>query len=233
LRAQQSNRISTEPERLVLMRLSLLYTQNVAPARNDKIPSFPAPSAPSVKARTYRKLVAKKQQEDALLQAAATPPSTDLSTSNDSASADSISSDLPSINSLISNSLPLMAYSKNNPAGQTVDAIITDLPGLMAVAVVDVTSGMALASHTNSPNINPETAAAYNTEVVKQKQKAMSALKLTGENIEDILITLTNQLHLLKLNAAGNKFIYLVVNSRETNLAIAREVLRSHAATMN
>jgi len=126
-----------------------------------------------------------------------------------------------------------MAYSKNNPAGQTVDAIITDLPGLMAVAVVDVTSGMALASHTNSPSINPETAAAYNTEVVKQKQKAMSALKLTNETIEDILISLTNQLHLIKLNPAGNKFIYLVVNSRETNLAIAREVLRSHVATMN
>jgi len=69
--------------------------------------------------------------------------------------------------------------------------------------------------------------------VVKQKQKAMSALKLTGENIEDILITLTNQLHLIKLNAAGNKFIYLVVNSRETNLAIAREILRSHASGMN
>jgi predicted regulator of Ras-like GTPase activity (Roadblock/LC7/MglB family) len=126
-----------------------------------------------------------------------------------------------------------MAYSKNNPAGQTVDAIITDLPGLMAVAVVDVTSGMALASHTNSPSINPETAAAYNTEVVKQKQKAMSALKLTNETIEDILISLTNQLHLIKLNPAGNKFIYLVVNSRETNLAIAREVLRLHVATMN
>jgi hypothetical protein len=186
-----------------------------------------------VKARTYRKLVAKKLQEDALLQAAATPHSIDLSTSNDSASANSISNDSPSINLLTPDTLPIMAYSKNNPAGQTVDAIITDLPGLMAVAVVDVTSGMALASHTNSPSINPETAAAYNTEVVKQKQKAMSALKLTGENIEDILITLTNQLHLLKLNAAGNKFIYLVVNSRETNLAIAREVLRSHAASMN
>jgi len=187
----------------------------------------------SVKARTYRKLVAEKLQEDALLQAAATSPLSDLSTSNDSASADSSSSNSSSSNLLTPNILPSMAYSKNNPAGQTVDAIITDLPGLMAVAVVDVTSGMALASHTNSPNINPETAAAYNTEVVKQKQKAMSALKLSGENIEDILITLTNQLHLLKLNAAGNKFIYLVVNSRETNLAIAREVLRSHAATMN
>lgn len=125
-----------------------------------------------------------------------------------------------------------MAYSKNSPAGQAVDAIIGDLPGLMAVAVVDINSGMALASHSNSPNINPETAAAYNTEVVKQKQKAISALKLTGETIEDILITLSNQLHLIKLNAAGNKFVYLVVNSRDTNLAIAREVLRSHASNL-
>ena len=124
-----------------------------------------------------------------------------------------------------------MAYSKNSPAGKAVDGIITDLPSLVAVAVVDITSGMALASHSNSPTINPETAAAYNTEVVKQKQKAMSALKLSGENIEDILITLTNQFHLIKL--AGNKFIYLVVNSRETNLAIAREVLRSSAENLN
>jgi predicted regulator of Ras-like GTPase activity (Roadblock/LC7/MglB family) len=124
-----------------------------------------------------------------------------------------------------------MAYSTNSPAGKVVQELLNDLPGLMAVAVVDVNSGMALASHSNSPAINPETAAAYNTEVVKQKQKAMSALKLTGENIEDILITLTNQFHLIKL--AGTKFIYLVVNSRETNLAIAREVLRSSADNLN
>ncbi|GAB3874137.1 hypothetical protein GCM10028824_26910 [Hymenobacter segetis] len=126
-----------------------------------------------------------------------------------------------------------MAYSNNTAAGKAVEAIINDLPSLVAVAVVDITSGMALASHSNSPSINPETAAAYNTEVVKQKQKAMSALKLTGEKIEDILITLTNQSHLLKLNSAGNKFIYLVVNSRETNLAIAREVLRTHVDEIN
>ena len=126
-----------------------------------------------------------------------------------------------------------MAYSKNTAAGKVVDAIINDLPGLVAVAVVDVTSGMALASHSNSPNLNPETAAAYNTEVVKQKQKAMQALKLTGEKIQDILITLSNQLHLLQLNSEGNKFIYLVVNSRETNLAIAREVLRAHVDEIN
>ena len=126
-----------------------------------------------------------------------------------------------------------MAYSTNSPAGKVVQDVLNDLPGLVAVAVVDVTSGVALSSHSNSPNINPETAAAYNTEVVKQKQKAMSALKLTGERIEDILITLSNQLHLLKLNTDGNKFIYLVVNLRETNLAIAREVLRAHVEEIN
>lgn len=125
-----------------------------------------------------------------------------------------------------------MAYSTNNAAGKVIQEILNDLPQLVAVAIVDTNSGMSLASHTNSPNINPDTAAAYNTEVVKQKQKAMAALKLTGETIEDILITLSNQIHLLKL-AENNKFIYLVVNSRDTNLAIAREVLRNHAASLN
>ncbi|WP_375437656.1 hypothetical protein [uncultured Hymenobacter sp.] len=119
-----------------------------------------------------------------------------------------------------------MAYSLNSTAGQTVQDIINLLPSLVAVAIVDIQSGMALASHSNSPNLNPETAAAYNTEIVKQKQKAMAALKLTGEAIDDILITLTNQLHLINLTPDGKKFIYLVVNSRDTNLAIARDVLR-------
>jgi predicted regulator of Ras-like GTPase activity (Roadblock/LC7/MglB family) len=119
-----------------------------------------------------------------------------------------------------------MAYSTSTPAGQAVQNILNDLPGLMAIAIVDISSGMSLASHTNS-SINPDTAAAYNTEVVKQKQKAMAALKLQGETMDDILITLTTQLHLIKLVGEGKKFIYLVVNSRETNLAIAREVLRA------
>jgi hypothetical protein len=126
-----------------------------------------------------------------------------------------------------------MAYSTSTPAGQCVQNILNSLPSLMAVAVVDVTSGMALASHSNSPNINPETAAAYTTEVVKQKQKAMAALKLQGERIDDILMTLTNQLHLLNVSEDGKKFIYLVVNARETNLAIARDVCRQESVLLS
>ena len=122
-----------------------------------------------------------------------------------------------------------MAYAINTPAGQAVQNILNDLPQTLAVAVVEVSSGMCLASHSNSPSLNPETAAAYNTEVVKQKQKAMAALKLTGEKIDDILITLTNQIHLINLLEDGKKFIYLAITSRDTNLAIARDVLRQQA----
>jgi hypothetical protein len=125
-----------------------------------------------------------------------------------------------------------MAYSTTNSAGQAIQNIINDLPQLVAVAIVDTQSGMTLASHSNSPTINPETAAAYNTEVVKQKQKAMTALKLTGETIDDILITLTTQIHLINLVDGGKKFIYLVVHSRDTNLAIARDVLRQQTALL-
>jgi hypothetical protein len=48
-----------------------------------------------------------------------------------------------------------MAYSASTPAGQAVQNIINDLPGLLAIAVVDISSGMSLASHSNS-GINPE-----------------------------------------------------------------------------
>jgi hypothetical protein len=122
-----------------------------------------------------------------------------------------------------------MAYSKDTKFGAVVQNIINELPSLIAVAVVDTSTGMTLASHSNNPGVNPDAAAAYNAEVVKQKQKAMSALKLSNESLDDILITLSNQIHLIKLVGNGTKFIYLSANSRDTNLAIAREVLREQA----
>lgn len=105
--------------------------------------------------------------------------------------------------------------------------VLAELPDLLAVAVVDVTSGTSLAAHTNTPEFDPATAAAYNAEVVKHKLKALTALQLASETIEDILITLSSQLHLLRLTGNGGKFIYLVVDSATTNLGIARAVLRS------
>ncbi|MVN78401.1 hypothetical protein GO988_18885 [Hymenobacter sp. HMF4947] len=115
---------------------------------------------------------------------------------------------------------------------QTVQGILAELPTLLAVAVVEVETGMPLASHTNIAEFDIETAAAYNTEVVKSKLKAIQALKL-NQNVQDILLTLTDQLHLLKLSADGGKFIYLAVNSKDTNLAQARQIMKMHSASLN
>ena len=109
---------------------------------------------------------------------------------------------------------------------QIVKDILTELPSLVAVAVIDTETGMPLASHTNAADFDIETAAAYNTEVVKAKLKAIVALKL-NQTIQDILLTLTDQLHLLRLSPDGKVFVYLAVNSRDTNLAQARMVLRT------
>nr|WP_215906262.1 hypothetical protein [Hymenobacter luteus] len=107
---------------------------------------------------------------------------------------------------------------------------MAELPQLLAVAVVDVKSGGCLAAHSNSPAINPSTAATYNAEVVKQK--AMAALQLQDEQIEDILVTLSSQLHLLQLTATGDRLIYLVVDAQDTSLALAREVLRGQVGQL-
>lgn len=112
---------------------------------------------------------------------------------------------------------------------QTIQEILAELPTLLAVAVVETETGMPLASHTNIADFDIETAAAYNTEVVKAKLKAIQALKL-NQTVQDILLTLTDQLHLLKLSSDGKMFVYLAVNSRDTNLAQARQILKAHSS---
>jgi hypothetical protein len=115
---------------------------------------------------------------------------------------------------------------------QAVKEILEALPTLLAVAVVETETGMSLASHSNIADFDIDTAAAYNTEVVKQKLKAIQALKLK-QTVQDILLTLTDQLHVIKLSPTGDKFIYLAVNSRDTNLAVARQILKSQTAVLN
>jgi len=116
-------------------------------------------------------------------------------------------------------------------AAQVVQQVLAELPELLAVAVVDVASGTNLAAHATA-TINPNTAAAFNAEVVKLKRKAIAAMHLVGEQLDDILVTLSSQLHLLQLTADGRRFIYLVVGAHSTNLGIAREVLRTQVSQL-
>lgn len=103
---------------------------------------------------------------------------------------------------------------------------ILEVDGALGSCVVDSNSGMMLGAEGGGP-VNLEVAAAGNTEVVRAKRKTMDALKLNTK-IDDILITLGDQYHLIRpLKSNDALFIYLVIDKAKGNLAMARHKLAS------
>lgn len=94
------------------------------------------------------------------------------------------------------------------------------IDGAMAAAIVDASSGMILGRAGSGVDI--DIAGAGNTEVVRSKLRTMSALGIE-EKIEDILITLGTQYHIIRpLANRPTVFIYLVLDKLRSNLAMAR-----------
>lgn len=102
------------------------------------------------------------------------------------------------------------------------------IPGAVGTTLVDYDSGMSLGSMGGGDWLDLDVAAAGNTEVVRAKLRVMASLGL-DDAIEDILITLHRQYHLIRpLTARGNStlFLYLVLDRERANLALARHSLK-------
>jgi predicted regulator of Ras-like GTPase activity (Roadblock/LC7/MglB family) len=111
-----------------------------------------------------------------------------------------------------------------------LEKISAETNGFIAASLVDLDSGMTLAVKTSRTDFDLTAASAYNSELVKQKMKIMRTLGLTG-NIEDMLITLTDQIHLVKL-VGNNTFLYLAVDKKQSNLAIVRTAVNRHIGAL-
>ncbi|KOU21273.1 hypothetical protein ADK52_24455 [Streptomyces sp. WM6372] len=105
---------------------------------------------------------------------------------------------------------------------------MTSIEGTLGVALVDYTSGMALGTLGGGKDLDLAVAAAGNTDVIRAKVRTMEMLGLDDE-IEDLLITLGNQYHLIRLlrgRGTNGLFLYVVLNKANSNLAMARHQLK-------
>ena len=103
------------------------------------------------------------------------------------------------------------------------------IDGALGVCLVDWESGMSLGALGGGKYLDLEVAAAGNTEVVRAKMRTMESLRI-NDQIEDILITLGKQYHLIRLLKSSRQeqglFLYLVLDRPKSNLALARHALK-------
>ncbi|MEL7152213.1 MAG: roadblock/LC7 domain-containing protein [Pseudomonadota bacterium] len=109
---------------------------------------------------------------------------------------------------------------------------LQQIAGFIGACLVDSDTGLMLASTGGGAAFDLEAAGAANTSVVKAKLTAISTLGL-DDNIEDILITLGKQFHLIRPLATNpTVFLYLALDKRTANLGMARIQLKKVESTL-
>lgn len=98
---------------------------------------------------------------------------------------------------------------------------IMDIEGAVGAALVDYENGMTLGT-IGGRNLDMELAGSGNTEVVRAKKNIIHDLGI-DEEIDDILISLDNQYHLIRMcEKHEDVFIYVAIDRSQGNLGLAR-----------
>lgn len=119
--------------------------------------------------------------------------------------------------------------STENPSESREDVLSVDealekimaLDGAIGAAIVDYESGMTLGT-TGGQNLDMELAGAGSTEVVRAKKNIFRDLGIE-QRVQDHLISLENQYHLIRMcERHDDIYIYVVIDREDGNLGLSR-----------
>ena len=108
---------------------------------------------------------------------------------------------------------------------------LENINGFIGACLVDSETGLMMAAE--GGGIDLEAAGAANTEVVKAKLQAIKTLEL-DDAIDDILITLGKQFHLIRpLHETPSVFMYVALDKKDANLGMARVQVKKVEQTLS
>ncbi|MFD7668056.1 hypothetical protein [Streptomyces sp. NPDC059788] len=113
-----------------------------------------------------------------------------------------------------------------------IDETLRDLvrlEGVRGASIVDYFSRLTLGAVGDPSGLDLEAAARGDTDVVRAKLSTLELLGYRPERIEDILITLDDEFHLIRpltRRTCQGIFVYLVLDRAGGDLETARESLR-------
>lgn len=123
-----------------------------------------------------------------------------------------------------------MAKTLEETLKSSLEAIATELSGTIGISVVEIATGMSVSSLSKRAGFDLGVAAAYNAEVVKQKQKAITALKLKSE-LEEFVITFNDQIHVIRFISKTHILYY--AGESTSNMGLVRTVIKNSTEEMS
>lgn len=114
------------------------------------------------------------------------------------------------------------ASAANSPATAALHYLLNELPELLLAAVLDLPTGQLLATYAAERHYQPSLVTQSVTAVVQQARQLSQGQADT--ELEEVLLTLSGQLHLLRLRPGNQQVLIMAISWHDTNLALARQL---------
>jgi hypothetical protein len=107
-----------------------------------------------------------------------------------------------------------------------MEQFAADCDAFIASAVFDPSTGQGIIDKSVVESFDPAVPNAYMSEVIKENEKALAALKANARTI-DYLIT-TNQMYIIMRAIEGTKFYQGCAIQKTGNLGMTREIMKKY-----